>query len=264
MRRTSRLCTCAGLGLLLTVGALGCNEAGQTEIARGNVLASRRQFDEAAQAYRAAAEAAPGKARPRELLGHLMFDQRRLAEARAAYEDALRVEPQAAMEAELGLARLDAEEGKLDPAIERLTRILERQPTNLFARLSRANLALQRGKPEDSELALEDTARAMAIDSKNEAVLYGRGRAFIAQGKFAEAKETFDLLAKAHPRSYLPAYGYARLAAAQGDKAGALAHLREARQKTPPALWRAAEVQADPAFRSLQGDPDFTAAVGGS
>lgn len=251
-----------GSCLLLAAWALGCNEPGQTEIARGNVLASRKQFDEAAQAYRAAAQAMPQKARPRELLGHLLFDQHSLADARAAYEDAIQVEPKAALEAQLGLARLDAEEGKLDSGIERLGEVLQQQPANLFALLSRANLALQRGKEGDAELAVQDTARAMAIDQKNEAVLYVRGRAFIAQKKFAESKETFDLLAKAHPKSYLPDYGYARLAAVQGDKTGALSHLKDARQRTPPNLWRPAEVKADPAFRTLQDDPEFTAAVG--
>src|SRR5260370_1578589 len=70
-----------------------CVEPGQTEIARGNVLASQKKFEEALPAYRRAAEAAPHNASPRELLGHLLFDLGRSADARAAYTAALNLQP---------------------------------------------------------------------------------------------------------------------------------------------------------------------------
>src|SRR5688500_2225998 len=81
----------------------GCAEPGSTEIARGNVLSSQRKFDDAIAAYRAAAQAAPKRARPRELLGHVLFDRGDRAGARAAYEDALNVEPKVALEARIGI-----------------------------------------------------------------------------------------------------------------------------------------------------------------
>jgi len=165
-----------------------CTQPGQTEIARGNVLATRKDFEGALQAYRAAAEAAPNRAHPRELLGHLLFDSGRRAEARAAYQDALRVEPEAALEARLGLARLDAEAREFDRALERLNEVLEKQPNNLYALLSRASLELRAGGAEAAQRAISDTAKAMAIDQKSSAVLFLRGSSFLAAGSLAEAE----------------------------------------------------------------------------
>ena len=259
------------MGRLVTIavaaaGALalgGCPEPGTTEIARGNVLASRGRHEEAIAAYRAASAAAPRSARPLELLGHVLFDRGRNAEARAAYQQALQVQPAEALEARLGLARLDAAEGKLDDAIAGLGEVLQGQRGNLFALLSRAQLEVKRGRPGDAEAALQDTAQAMLVDQKNAAVLYTRGLAFLAAGQPAEAGEAFRLLQQAHPRSPLWAYGQARVAMARGDRQGALDLLRQARERAAPESgFSAGEVRKDPAFAALADDPAFAAALG--
>ena len=243
-----------------------CTQPGQTEIARGNVLATRKDFEGALQAYRAAAEAAPNRAHPRELLGHLLFDSGRRAEARAAYQDALRVEPEAALEARLGLARLDAEAREFDRALGRLNEVLEKQPNNLYALLSRASLELRAGGAEAAQRAISDTAKAMAIDQKSSAVLFLRGSSFLAAGSLAEAEAAFGLLERRHPNSPLAWYGYARVASARGDKAAALRHLRIAREKALERSeeWKTADVLSDPMLRSLREDPEFAAAIGAS
>jgi len=241
----------------------GCQEPGTAEIARGNVLASRGQYDEAAAAYRAAAAAAPKSARPLELLGHLLTDRGRGAEAREAYQRAVQVQPSDSLEARLGLARLDAAEGKLDGAIAELTEVLGQQRGNLFALLSRAQLQLKRGKPGDVEAALQDTAQAMMVDQKNAPVLYTRGLAFLAANQPDQAAEAFALLEKAHPKSPLWAYGRAKAAMAKGDRAGALDALGKARERAAPESgFSAADVRKDPAFAPLKDDPAFAAALG--
>ncbi len=252
--------------VLLASLALACSEPGQTDIARGNVLASQKKFDEAIEAYRAAAQAAPKKARPRELLGHVLLDQKRQQEARAAYEEALQIDPKGAIEARIGLSRLDAEEGKLDSAIDRLGGLIEQQPGNVFARLSRANLAMRRSGPNDAELAVQDTAEAMRVDAKNPSVLYTRGSAFIAAKSFDQAQATFELLAKEHPRSPFAWYGLARLAAARQQRDQVLDHLREAlaRSKDNPGMLPAEEVRKDPAFAALKDDPEFLKVIEGA
>jgi tetratricopeptide (TPR) repeat protein len=241
-----------------------CVQPGQTEIARGNVLAARKDFNGALEAYRAAARAAPGKAQPRELLGHLLFDLGRPAEARAAYEDALHVEPDAALEALIGLARLDAIEHHLDRSVERLSQVLDRQPSNLYALLSRASVELQRGGALDIERAIEDTAKAMAIDRESGPVLYLRGSSFLAAKQFDQAEAAFRLLERAHPNLPLAWYGYARLASARGDKGGALGQLRVAREKARAHAdeWNSDAILGDPTLRPLQNDPEFAAVAG--
>jgi Flp pilus assembly protein TadD len=241
----------------------GCQEPGAAEIARGNVLTSRGQYGEAVTAYKAAAAAAPKSARPLELLGHLLTDRGRGAEAREAYRQAVQLQPQEALEARLGLARLDAAEGKLDEAISGLTEVLGMQKGNLFALLSRAQLQLKRGKAGDVEAALQDTAQAMMVDQKNATVLYTRGLAFLAAGQPDQSAEAFALLERAHPKSPLWAYGQAKVAMAKGDKAGALDALRKARERAAPESgWSAEDVRKDPAFAPLEDDPAFAAALG--
>ncbi len=241
-----------------------CAQPGQTEIARGNVLASRKDFNGALEAYRAAARVVPGKAHPRELLGHLLFDLGRPAEARLAYEDAVRVEPDAALEARIGLARLDANEHDLDRAVERLSQVLERQPNNLYALLSRASVELQRGSALDTDRAIADTAKAMAIDQKSGAVLYLRGSSFLAAKQFDQAERAFRLLERTHPNLPLAWYGYARLASARGDKASALGQLRVAREKARAHAdeWNSDAILRDPTLQSLKDDPEFAAVAG--
>ncbi len=252
------------VALFAAAACAACSQPGQTEIARGNLLATRRDFDGALVAYRAAALAAPTRAHPRELLGHLLFDLHRPAEARAAYEDALRVEPEAALEARIGLARLDADAQDFDRAGQRLTELLEKQPNNVYALLSRASLELRRGTAQAAERAVADTAKAMAVDQKSSAVLYLRGSSFLAAGQLSEAEAAFQLLERTHPDIPLAWYGYARVASARGDRSAALRQLRIAREKAEGRSeeWRSAEVWSDPMLRALREDPEFAAAIG--
>ncbi len=247
---------CAALAAL---SLAACTEPGSTEIARGNVLASAKKLDEAAEAYRAGAAAAPKRARPRELLGHVLSDKGDVAGARAAYEDALAVEPKAALEARIGIARLDADQNKLDDALLRMSEVLKEQPKNVYALLSRATLSIRRGTPTDIEQAIQDTANAMTVDEKNASVLYTRGCAFLAAKDFDKANDAFALLEKQHPSTPLAAYGRARVAGARAEKLQALSNLELARAKAThlPGGWRAEEVKRDPAFAQWREDPEF-------
>src|SRR5262249_54731188 len=223
----------------------------------------RKEFEAALSAYRAAARTAPHKARPRELIGHLLFDLGRTLEARAAYEDAVKVEPKGALEARIGLARLDAEDHNFDGALKRLKEVLDEQPNNLYALLSRANVAIRRGGPQDCELAMADTAKAMLISPKSPAVLYTRGASFIAGGRLEEAEASFRLLEQAHPDSPLSWYGRARVAAVQRDRERVLSNLRQAREKAAKAAegWNPGQILADPEFSFIKDDPQFVAIV---
>lgn len=249
----------AHFAAFVIVGLAACSEPGQAEIARGNVLVNARRYDDAIEAYKAACRAAPKQARPRELLGHALFDRQRWPEARAAYQEALALQPTAALEAQLGLARVDAQEEKLDAAIDRLTTLLERHPESVYARLSRASLVLRRNRPGDAELALADTAAALQLDPTGGPALYTRACAQLGARQLDQAAQTLEALEKAQPGSALAAYGMARVAAARGARLDVLLHLREAKKRarsTPGGLQLAA-VRSDSAFRSMKEDPDF-------
>ncbi len=248
--------------VLPVIGALAlaaCSDAGQAELARGNVLASQKKLEPAAEAYREAARALPGKARPLELLGHVLFDLGQRPEARAAYAGAAKAEPGLAIDAEIGLARLDAEEGKLAEALTRLDDTLKTHADSLYARLSRANLLMRRGADGDARRALEDTEAALVTDPANAAALYTRGCAFIAAHQIEPARQAFLRLERADAASPLSSYGLARAAGAANDRAEAIHHLREAkrRARAVAGAWKPDQVRADPAFRFMQDDADL-------
>jgi tetratricopeptide (TPR) repeat protein len=124
-------------------------------------------------------------------------------------------------------------------------------------------VAIRRGGPQDAELAIADTAKAMLVDPKSAAVLYTRGTSFIAGGRLEEAAETFRLLQKAHPDLPLAWYGQARLAAIHRDREATLSNLREARGKAEKGstAWDPRQILSDPDFRFLRDDPQFAAIV---
>lgn len=252
-------------GFLLAV-AVSCNEPGHVEIARGNALASRQDMKGALEAYSAAAKAAPRRGRPHELTGHVLFDQRRFDEAANAYRQAIEIDRDGSIEARIGLARVEAEQGQIDRALEQLNELLSKHPNNLYGLLSRATLLIRRGRPGDADHAIADSALAMTIDSKNSAVLYTRGNAFLAAGQFDKSGEAFRLLTNAHPASPLAAYGEARLASAQKNRDQVLQRLREAKKKASAhsGSWNPSEIRADSAFQWLKEDADFLTLVAGS
>jgi tetratricopeptide (TPR) repeat protein len=195
-------------------------------------------------------------------LGHALFDQNQLDEAKAAYVRAVQLDPQA-LDAHLGLARLKAKQGDTDGAIAELTFVLGRQKGNLFALLSRAQLKLKRGSAEDLEGALQDTAQAMLVDAKNGPVLYTRGLVFLAAGKADHAQAAFELLASVHPSSPLAPYGLAKVFLKKGDRPSAIDALKRAKERaTPSSGFSPDELRKDPAFAELSSDPAFASAVG--
>ena len=257
--RSARHVLGATLGAFMAL--IGCQEPGAADMSRGNVAASRNQPREALEAYRAAAGALPGSARPRELEGHVLLELRRPAEARAAYEAALALEPEAALEARVGLARLEATEGHVHEALKRLDALLAQRPDYTFALVTRAAVSLRRGTPEDVERALADSERALRAGAREPNALYVRGSALLAARRYAEAGETFDRLREARPDLALAAYGLARLAGARDDEKEVLTHLRQARERAGD-RWNPEEVLADPLFERFRRDTGLRAVVG--
>jgi tetratricopeptide (TPR) repeat protein len=246
------------LGALLALA--GCQEPGAAELSRGNRAAARGELEEALEAYRAAASARPRSARPRELEGHVLLELRRPAEARAAYEAALALEPEA-VEAQVGLARLEAAEGHVDEALKRLDALLARSPDQSFALVTRATVLLRRGTPADVERALTDGERALRAEAGEPGALYVRGSALLAANQHDEAGQAFERLREARPDLPLAAYGLARLASARGDEKSVFTHLHQARERAGN-HWHPEEVLADPLFGRFRQDTGFRAVVG--
>ena len=111
--------------------------------------------------------------------------------ARAAYEAASRLEPQAAY-AVNNLCYLAFVEGRLDTAIETCRKALEIDPTMTAAR---NNLALA-----FAATGRIDLARAEFVDAGDRAsALYNSGIVYLAAGDYRSALDAFDEASKARP-----------------------------------------------------------------
>ncbi len=252
----------AAAAVLFSLAA--CHEEAQTHLARGNVLYNeglkthdQAKIDQAAAEYQAAANADPSISAPWLRLGNLLYDEGKQAQAQAAYQQATARNP-GQEDAWIGLARTQSEQGHDAEARAALGHALDVQPKNLYARLSRAQLALEDG---DVQAALADAKLASQIDDRDTSVLYVYGGAMIAAKDYSGAAAAFDRIAQVDPRSSLADYGRARLAAAQGKGAEAVSARKALLARAPG---EKTAIAKDPAFASLRDDPTFRQLAGTS
>jgi tetratricopeptide (TPR) repeat protein len=243
------------LPLVCLLALSACQDPAATEMAKGNLLVNKGQLEDAVKAYQEAVRLSPGKAKPLELLGNALFDLKRYPESRQAYIRGIAAEP-GALESHLGLARVSEATGDRPGAVAELSKVLEMQPQNLYARLSRANFELEDGK---AAAAREDALAATVSTPKSKEALFTLGRAELALADLPQAELTFTKLTQLAPSSGQGAYGLALVAAQRGDKAGVVSHLGEVmgKQEKPPPD----QILADPAFARWRGDPDLLAVV---
>jgi tetratricopeptide (TPR) repeat protein len=233
--------------------AAACSAPGDAELAEGNRLARGGKLDEAAASYRAACGKSP-RARPRELLGMALHAAGKTEDARSAWLEAVQLDPQAP-DAQLGLARIDSDSRDYAAALDRLDRLVQRQPNRADARLLRAVVLLGRNAEGDVDRALADSELAVRATPRDPDALYVRGSALLAAKQVDPAKALFEGLKSSRPA--FAAWGLARVAAAESRSIDVIVHLREARDAAD-AGWVEARVRKDPAFRYLWDDPEFT------
>jgi Tfp pilus assembly protein PilF len=243
----------ARAGALIAMLCAGCSTPGDSELNEGNRLASLGRLDEAAVSYRAAC-AKTQRARPRELLGMVLHEAGKTDDARTAWLEAVALEPDAP-DAQLGLARIDSEREDHAAALDRLDRLVQRQPSRADARLQRAIVLLRRNAEGDVDRALADTELALRSAPKEPDALYVRANALLAAKRLDEAGRLFEALKLTRP--LLAAWGKARLAAAEQRNIDVIVHLREAREASDAGAF-ASRVRQDPAFRYLWDDPEFS------
>jgi len=253
--RPSRLLSLAAVALVCAC-ASGCRRPGEAQLRAGNSAAQAGRLEDAKKAFEAAAQALPDDARPRELLGNVLYQLGQAADARAAWQAALERDA-ASAPAHLGLARLALDARDAGAALDEIARAgaapdPEREAVKALALLAR-------GSPPDADAALAAADAALAQAELPHA-LYARGGALLVQGRFSDAQATFEQLQSKFPRSPLGAYGLARLAAAQGRATDALLHLQAAKT-TAGSAWRADRVADDPAFAFLSTSEGFLALV---
>jgi tetratricopeptide (TPR) repeat protein len=191
------------------------------------------------------------------LRGKALFELTRYREAEAAYLSALSAlgaegSKAGLGEAHLGLAMVYMRLDKYSEARAQFAELVELRPGDADARMNLARICLQL---QDIECALEHGQAAGHVRGSDEGVLFTLGRIYVVAKRYDEADKTFRHICEVAPGASSCPYGQALVAAQRGDKARALAKLREAIELKLPHPDKLAD---DPLLSPLEGEAQFS------
>jgi len=134
--------------------------------------------------------------------GRALAGQGQLDEARAAFAEALDIDPNDRI-AGLGLAQLALLADDADEAAETSDRFLTLYPEDTDLMLLRAEIFRRQGKPE---AALEQFAGVLARESANLRALIGQATVLVGLQRFDEAQEDLDRVERIRPGIVITSY----------------------------------------------------------
>lgn len=198
------------------------------------------------------------------LKGKALFELSKLDEAKGAYERALQAaagqDPRGLVDAHVGLAMITSRQGDWAAARSHFEKVVEAHkddrkgaPASAHLNVARACVSLK-----DMKCAIEHAEIAGRMAGNDEATLFTLGTVYLSADKPAEAEKTFQHICDVVPGASSCPYGVAMVAAKTGDKARALAKLKEAIDRKVP---EPARIPNEPYFASLKDDPEFVALV---
>jgi tetratricopeptide (TPR) repeat protein len=179
--------------------------------------------------YSAALEAAPEEVDALQARGELLYELKRLDEARADLEKAIELDPESA-ETLILLSAILVDQNKTDDALKMLEKAIEQNPRAAQAYVQRARLLLQRN---EAAAASEDLDRVLVLSPGNPVALLLRATARWQSGQHERAMEDVEriLEQRADFGPALRLRGVMR--AEQGRLAGALEDLKAASELEP-------------------------------
>ena len=207
----------------------------QADLALAAAHLRRREFDKALAAIAAIEKKQPNTALPQELQGTVYAAKRDYPNARKHLGRALELEP-ARLSAARALAIIDLQEGKVADARARYDKIIALEPKNERPLLAMAELLAVSGAPPaevrtvleraiavnpaaptphlalvqqlrrigDNKGAMEAARAAVAALPNEAALLETLGALEVQQGEVAQARETFNKLARLQPSNPMP------------------------------------------------------------
>ena len=193
------------------------------------------------------------------LRGKALFELEKLDESKASYAQAVsagkNLGDAALAEAQLGLAMIASRQKDFAEARRRFETLVQVNEKDAVSHLNVARVCLEL---KDIECALSHAETAGKLRGNEESVLYTLGSVYLAAGKVKEAELTFEHICEIVPGASSCPYGIALVAAKSGEKAKALAKLKEAVDRKVP---NPQQISGEPAFASLKDDPEFAAIV---
>lgn len=193
------------------------NSYAQTSL--GRFLRLKKQYPEAEQAFRKAADIDTKAFEPRMALGDLYLIHFGKPEAAAsAYESALNIDPQRAS-AHYAMGVAQAKLGNSERAVAELRKAGELEPNNPLPSLELTRVYLMLKKPDD---ALNAVDQAIKIDPNLVDAGLLRGDILLAKGDVAEAEKEYVDLASRHQKLAGPQLHLAMLQQHQGKNEAAI------------------------------------------
>jgi len=194
------------------------------------------------------------------LKGKSLFELGNLDEAKVSYERALEYgdgqDPRGLIEAHVGLGMIGSRKGDWKEArahFEEIVKLDEGRSASAHLNLARACVSLK-----DMECAVSHAEIAARTTGNEEPTLYTLGSVYLQADRPADAEKTFQHICDVVPGAATCPYGLAMVAAKTGDKARALAKLKEALDRKVP---DPARIPGEPSFASIKDDPEFMALV---
>jgi tetratricopeptide (TPR) repeat protein len=172
------------------------------------------QFDEAADAFRRALNAAPASATARVNLGLALAQRGRAADAIEQFEAALRLDADN-LEAHAGLGVVLARQGRDREAADHLQRVVDRVPDDRTVRDALLGALVRLGRDEEAISVLE---RARSTDPDDEGLVVSLSILLADRQRFSAAVRLLDEAYRRYPDRPATATTLARLLASSPDR----------------------------------------------
>jgi len=248
--------------LALAVASAACVDPSTEHRVRANAFFRGGDFAAAEKECDQGLSAKPDDVATLILRGKTLFELGRSPEAKRDFDRSIELGAGKGKtyvgDAYLGLAIIASRNKDWTQARDDFEKLLALDPNDVGTHANLARVYLELGDVAKAKEHAEVAAHARPGDEAN---LFMLGKVDLAAGDLDAAAAAFAKIRESNARASSAPYGLAMVAARRGDRAAALASLRDAVALKVP---NPGEIARDPAFASLASDAEFVKIVAGA